>query len=134
MEPLEKRLAVRIAEARGTSLARLGLRFDRVVQRVAADLRAHADRTIPDGAMILATLTAPILQPAKTVEALKTKMVELVARPSRRGDLSLQVLGNGVRLRMRSPPPFPGSKLVLFVHNPGVDVRQLLDDACALDG
>jgi hypothetical protein len=134
MEPLEKRLAVRLAEARGTTVARLGLRFDRVVQRVAADLRAHADRTIPDGAMILATLTAPILQPAKTVEALQTKIVQLVARSSRRGDLSVQVLGNGVRLRMRSPAPSLGSKLVLFVHNPGVDVQQLLDDACALDG
>ena len=84
--------------------------------------------------MILATLTAPILQPAKTVEALQTKIVELVARSSSRGDLTVQVLGNGVRLRMRSPAPRLGSKLVLFVHNSSVDGQQLLDDACVLDG
>lgn len=133
MEPLERGLAARIADARGTSLARLGLRFDRVVQRVATDLRAHADRVIPDGAMILATLTAPILHPAKTVEALHTKIAALAARPAR-GDVAAKVLGNGVRLRMRSPAPLLGSKLVLFVHNSDVDAKRLLDDACTLDG
>jgi hypothetical protein len=133
MEPLERGLAARIAVARGTSLARLGLRFDRVVQRVATDLRAHAKGLVPEGAMVLVTLTAPILHPAKTVEALRTKTAALVARRSRR-DVAADVQGNGVRLRMRSPAPDLGSKLVLFVHNPDVDARQLLDDACALDG
>ena len=113
-------------------MARLGLRFDRVVQRVAIDLRAHAEAVVPDGTMILATLTAPILHPAKTVEALQTKIAALVARSSRR-DVAARVEGNGVRLRMHSPAHL-GSKLVLFVHNPDVDARQLLDDACALGG
>ena len=133
MEPLERGLAARIARARGTSVARLGLRFDRVAQRVAIDLRAHAELVVPDGRMILATLTAPILHPAKTVQALRTKIAALAARSSRR-DVAAQVEGNGVRLRMRSPAPHLGSKLVLFVHNPDVDARQLLDEACALDG
>jgi hypothetical protein len=133
MEPLEKGLAARIAKARGTSPARVGLRLDRVVQRVAADLRAHAEKVVPDGAMILVTLTAPILQPAKTVDALQAKIVALVARSSRRGDVVVEVHGNRLRLRLRSPAPRLGSKLVLFVHNSDIDARQLLDDACALD-
>lgn len=132
MDPLERGLAARIALARGTSVARLGLRFDRVVQRVATDLRAHAETVVPDGAIILATLTAPILHPAKTVDALHSKIAALVARSSHR-DVAANVEGNGIRLRMRSPAPHLGSKLVLFVHNPDVDARQLLDDACALD-
>lgn len=133
MEPLERRLAARIAEARGVSPARLGLRFDRVVQRVAADLRAHADRVVPDGTMILATLGAPILQPAKTVELLEARIVALVARPRRRGDVVVEALGNRARLRLRSPAPRLGSKLVLLVHNRDVDARELLDEACSLD-
>ncbi len=133
MQPLEKGLAARIAEARGTSLARLGLRFDRVVQRVAADLRAHSERVVPDGVMILATLTAPVRQPAKTVEAMQAKIVALVARSLRGRDVVLEVLGNRVRLRVRSSAPRLGSKLVLFVHNSDVDAQQLLDEACALD-
>jgi hypothetical protein len=104
------------------------------VQRLAADLRAHADSVVPDGVMILATLTAPILQPAKTVEALQAKIVALVARSSRPGDLVMQVRGNRVRLRLRTPAPRLGAKLVLFVHNSNVDAEQLLDEACGLDG
>lgn len=59
MHSLEKTLAAEIAEARGVSISQMGLRFDRVVQRVTAELRAHAERVMPDGTMILATLTAP---------------------------------------------------------------------------
>jgi hypothetical protein len=101
---------------------------------VAADLRAHATRLVPDGAMVLATLTAPILQPARTVEVLKAKIVALLARSSRRGDVVVELLGNRVRLRVRSAAPRLGSNFVLFVHNPDVDARRLLDEACALDG
>jgi hypothetical protein len=132
VEPPERELAARIAKARGTSVARLGLRFDRVVQRVAAELRAHATLVVPDGATVLVTLTAPILQPAKTVEALRAKLAALVARPSSPRDVLADVLGNRVRLRLRRPAPRGASKLVLFVHNPDVDARQLLDDLLAL--
>jgi hypothetical protein len=128
VEPPEKELAARIAEARGTPVGRLGLRFDRVVQRVAADLRAHARLVVPDGATVLVTLTAPILQPAKTVEALGAKIAALVARSTGRRDVVVDVLGNRARLRLRRPAPRAGSKLLLFVHNPDVDARQLLDD------
>jgi hypothetical protein len=128
---LEKRLAARIAEARGTSVSRLGLRFDRVVLRVAADLDAHGSMVVPDGAMILVTLTAPIVRAAATVEALKEKIDRLIARGARR-DVTAQVQGNLVRLRLRSPAPRLGSKLVLLVHNRDIDAKVLLDDACAL--
>ena len=77
-------------------------------------------------------LTAPIKEPAKTVSALLTKIDGLISQSSARGDLEVDVRGNAVRLRACSPTPQLGAKLLLFVHNPGVDARALLDDACAL--
>jgi hypothetical protein len=82
--------------------------------------------------MVLVTLTAPILRPAKTVEALQEKIDGLMAGAASRRDVTAEVHGNHVRLRLRSPAPRLGSKLVLFVHNREVDAQVLLDDACAL--
>ena len=114
-------------------MSRLGLRFDRVVHRVATDLRAHATRTVPDGVVVLATLTAPILQPAKTVTALQTLVDQLMASEAEPREVTAEIHGNGVRVRVRAAWPRFAAKFLLFVHNRDVDARCLLDDVCALE-
>jgi hypothetical protein len=131
MESPESIVAAAIAAARGTGVARLGLRFDRVVERVRSDLRAQATPAVPDAATILVTITAPIRQPAKTVESIAAKVHSLVRRSGTpRRDLTAELYGNRVRLRLwfREAPSSP--RLWLFVHNLDVDAKQLLDDAC----
>jgi hypothetical protein len=132
MEPPERLVAAAIAAARNAPVTRLGLRFDRVVERVRRDLLAHATPVVPASATLLVTLTAPILQPAKTVESIAPKLHALAARSgTSRRDLSADVHGNHVRLRLWSPESPSAARLWLFVHNRDVDAKQLLDDACA---
>ncbi len=130
MESPERLAAAAIAAARGVRVARLGLRFDRVVERVRSDLYARATAVVPEAATILVTITAPILQPVKTVEAITAKMHSLARRPSTpRRDLTTDACGNRVRLRLWFPETPTGARLWLFVHNVDVDANQLLDDA-----
>ena len=71
MANVERDIAEAVLAGSGLTPAKLGLRFDRVVGRVLGDLRAFADGAAPAGVTLVVTVTAPIRQPAKTVDALR---------------------------------------------------------------
>ena len=83
---------------------------------------------------MLATLTAPIVQPAKTVAALQTLVDQWLASGAEPREVTAEIHGNVVRLRLRPAWPRLATRFLLFVHNRDVDALCLLDDVCALDG
>jgi len=126
---LEKDIAGEILRANALSAARLGLRFDRVVQRVLGDLRSFAEtRTNPDQT-VLVTISAPIRFPAKTVDELTRSISALLATGNPREDRTATLHGNAVRLRLVEHPPTLVPRLIGFVHNPDSAPQVLLDMA-----
>lgn len=62
----DKDIAEKIAKENGLTIAKLGLRFDKVVIRLLSDIRIAISNDIPKGTAILLTITAPIRLPSKT--------------------------------------------------------------------
>ncbi len=123
----DKSIARKIAEANGISVARLGLRFDRVVVRLLADLRESLRTDIPDGTTVLLTLTAPIKLPAKTSKQLTRRIRDLLDAESTPQGKRITVFQNEVRIRVLQVPTRQKERLLGFVHNPVVDSRRLLE-------
>lgn len=123
MPNIERQIADAVLAGSGLTVARLGLRFDRVVVRLLGDLRAYAETAVPAGATVLITHTAPIRQAGKSVAALRPEIQALAARGG--GDHAAEINSNAVRLRLVNG----GSdhRLVGFVHNPATDPMPLLD-------
>ena len=127
MANVEKEIATEILKASGSSAARLGLRFDRVVGRVLGDLRAFAGGAAPADRTVLVTISAPIRLPARTVEALKQEIQAQLAAGRVGEDRCATVHGNEVRVRLTQPTPGRGARLIGFVHNPDSEPKRLLD-------
>ena len=113
--------------AAAAARAGLHLRFDRVALRVIGLLQSGAAEIVPEGQVVLLTLTAPIRQPARTAAA-----VEILLRHGGPTETRTAIYGNSVSLRRvlgigpRSP------RLLAFVHNWDSDAATLLDLAEAL--
>jgi hypothetical protein len=122
---IDQELAGDILAANGLTASRLGLRFDRVALAVLGELRACAETTAPAGVVVLATVTAPIRLPARTVDAVKPQIAGLLARGVAGEDLCLEAHGNAVRLRRLAVSS--RHRFVGFVHNPGSPSAALLD-------
>jgi len=123
----EKKRALDILSASGLSPSKLGLRFDRVVVGVLADLRSFSEAAAPGNLAVLLTISAPIRLPARTVKDLKTKITALLAVGIPQADSSAIVHGNRVRIRFREQPPSAPGRFIGFVHNPGSAPELLLD-------
>ena len=118
-------IAEQILRANSLRASGLGLRFDRVALSLLADLRAFAEAEAPAGVSVLATVTAPIRLPARTVAELKREIGELLSAGSPREDWCGVVHGNAIRLR---PLAIEADlKFVGFVHNPSSPSAALLD-------
>ena len=118
-------IAEQILRANSLRASGLGLRFDRVALSLLADLRAFAEAAAPAGVTVLATVTAPIRLPARTVAELKREIGELLFAGSPREDWCGVVHGNAIRLR---PLAIEADlKFVGFVHNPSSPSAALLD-------
>ncbi len=115
-----KEMAEAVLAGSGLSAAKLGLRFDRVVVRVLGDLAAFAEATVPEGAAVVVTITAPIRLPAKTVDEVRAW---IASAADRSGDIH----GNQVSLRWVGNAANQRPKLAGFVHNPSTDAGRLLD-------
>jgi hypothetical protein len=123
----EKELALKILRAGGTSPAKLGLRFDRVVIGVLGDLRSFVEVATPETLSVLVTISAPIRLPAKTVSDLKTNITARLAAGSRQADSSIILHGNSIRIRLLERSAKVRTRLIGFVHNPGTAAERLLD-------
>jgi len=117
-------IAGQILKANGRRAADLGLRFDRVALSVLGSLRAAVEAA-PEGMAVLATVTAPIRTPARTVEAVTRQIDALLARGAPGEDWCEVVHGNAVRLRLVAASS--GDRFVGFVHNPSSPSAALLD-------
>lgn len=110
---VEKEIAERIAAAK------LRLRFDKVVVRLAARLKAALAEIVPEDRSLIITVTAPIRLPAKTADAL-----ENLARDGlEHGGL---VHGNQVRVHQVMGVASSMPRVILLVHNPDSDADVIL--------
>jgi hypothetical protein len=124
----EKELALKILRAGGTSPAKLGLRFDRVVIAVLGDLRSFVEVATPETLSVIVTISAPIRLPAKTVSDLKTNITARLAAGSRKPDSSSATLhGNSVHIRLLERSTNAPARFIGFVHNPDSAPERLLD-------
>jgi hypothetical protein len=127
-----KRIAVEITtlKRRGTGqshAAKPRLRFDKVATRLIERLRVSVGETVPDGATVVLTITAPIRLPAKTADALEDKIPALLGRGSPSGDWKDTIHGNRVRIRLLRDGSERAPKMIGFVHNPDSDPLLLLN-------
>jgi hypothetical protein len=124
---IEKELAFDILRAGGLSPSQLGLRFDRVVVRVLADLRSFVEAAAPGSLSVLVTIAAPIRLPATTVNDLKAEITALLATGLPRADSSAVLHGNRIRIRLLEQSANAPTRLIGFVHNRDPAPEQLLD-------
>lgn len=122
----DRQLVEEIIHAGGFTVSELGLRFDRVAQRTTADLKRFADGAAPDGMTILVTLTAPIRNPALTVEVLKQEIRTLLTSRNVGKDYRTNVHGNDVRIRFVRNAQKQHT-LIGLVHNSERDTTRLLE-------
>ena len=99
-----KRIPVDVATLKSRATGRAGgapprLRFDKVVTRIMEHLQAALGKTVPDGGIVLLTITAPIRVASKTASALEAKMQTLLRRGSPRRDVKEKIFGNRIRIR-----------------------------------
>ena len=109
--------------------AKIRLRFDKVVQRVAADLRAALADEVPKTLSVVVAMTAPIKLPSKTEAELETTIQALLGRRSHKEDWKGDILGNRVRIRVLTCRAGFGKRVLLLVHNDESDAGKLLDAA-----
>ncbi len=122
-------------KARGASVERPRLRFDKVVVRLIAQLReAAAPATLADRTVVV-TCTAPIKVASKTCAALASRIADMLTRRAP-PDFDADVCGNAMRVRIIGARAPGGPPLVGFVHNPApyaaallLDVTEALVDA-----
>jgi hypothetical protein len=127
MSNIEKHLITEAVKTRGLSIARLGLRFDRVVIKLAEQLHEFAADAVPTGTTVLLTVAAPILLPARTAVDLAKRIESLLANGSTSQDQTVTVKGNSVRIRILKHSSKRTEKLLLFVHNRTTRSLMLLD-------
>ncbi len=124
----EKDLAQDILKGKRLSAAQLGLRFDKVVVDVLADLRSFVEAAAAgDDLCFAVTISAPVRRRAATVDDLKTKMVSLLSKGVPQADIDAVSHGNKVRLRLMKHSKSTPTRLIGFVHNPESASEPLLD-------
>ena len=127
----ERQVAEQIARSGGVTVAKLGLRFDRVVIRLLRGLARFAEGATPAGTTVLVTVTAPIRSPSKTAAALEREIAALVSGGGGGVDRRATLCGNEVQLRLIEHSSRAAHKLIGLVHNPDVPAARLLDLAAA---
>lgn len=127
MIQLDRYLANEIAGANHVTVAKLGLRFDRVVVRLLGNIRLSVEQNASKNVTVLMTLTAPIQRPAKTETSLLERIHDMLESGIQHQDHVSTVCQNAVRLRIVPLSSRKASRFVGFVHNPVTDSRALLD-------
>jgi hypothetical protein len=102
--------------------AKLRPRFDRVALRFVGGLKAVLASVIPEGQIVVFTISAPIRLPAKTALALEN-MVRSRPRDAERREI---VHDNKVRIRRLEGGPKHMPKVLGFVHSVESDAGAIL--------
>ncbi|MBS0365806.1 MAG: hypothetical protein JSR67_08300 [Proteobacteria bacterium] len=89
------------------------LRFDRVAQRVVQTLQSALLPALSETELLIVSITAPILLPARTVAELSQRLRDPVGR-----DFDETVCGNRVRAHRTRHRRMEGPLVIVFVHNP----------------
>ena len=126
MTNIEKALADEILGSAGLKLSAQGLRFDRVVVRMMADLRACAEAIATPDLTFLVTISAPIKLPAKTAGEIKERMASLLTGEAAHATGPVTILGNRVAIATVAHRAPKRPALIGFVHNPDVNTAQLV--------
>ncbi|MBW8808762.1 MAG: hypothetical protein JF591_07980 [Lysobacter sp.] len=103
------------------------LRFDKVALRLISRLQAALSPRVPDGKVVILTVTAPIRLPAKTAAELERHVGECLRRGAMNVEISDTICANQTRVRFAKGIAGPASKVIVFVHNPDTDPRVLFD-------
>lgn len=104
------------------------LRFDKVAQRLVAQVQDALSADVPAGKCVLVTVTAPIRQPSKTAAEIEIRIREALRRG--KNEIVETIHGNEISVRVAGAPRKNAPKVLGFVHNPdpGAAVA-LLDEA-----
>ena len=102
------------------------MRFDKVALRLVGGLQAALSASVPDGAAVVLTVTAPIRLAAKTAAALESNIRDRLARRPARVELRDTICGNQIRVRLVKGVSRRTPKVIGFVHNPDCDGDVLL--------
>lgn len=129
MEQLEKQNGLEIAALAGSTVKKMGLRFDGVVIRLLRDIRAAVQNEVPNGATVVMTITAPIRFPAKTAITSSEKIIALLE--SGKQHKALMIHENQVQFSIVHSTPKQPAKFVGLVHNPDIDPKMLFGAAAA---
>jgi hypothetical protein len=126
-----KKIAIEVATLRQriegrTAVPKPRLRLDRTVHAVITRLQARLRESVPDGATVIFTLTAPIRLPAKTVESLEDIIRPCLARRATNIRRKDTVHGNKIQVWVVRSGSLRTSKVVGLVHNPDTDPDMLL--------
>src|SRR5579872_3474597 len=120
-----KRIAIEVMIAKSRIAVPHGakprLRFDKLALRVIHGLKAALNGAVPERAVLVLTITAPIRLGSKTVEALDHDIRAWIADGRTRKEARTAVHGNQVRYRLVHGVAKPTFKVVTFVHNPEPD-------------
>jgi hypothetical protein len=127
MTQIDKRIANEIAKANGVTVAKLGLRFDKVVVRLLGGIRIAIEQEVSKEVTFMMTITAAIKLPAKTEYELIGKINDFLGSGIQHQDSILTIFQNEVRLRIVKSSSKQTTKFVGLVHNPDIDSKLLLD-------
>lgn len=108
------------------------LRFDKVALRLISRLQGALSPRVPDGKVVILTVTAPIRLPAKTAAELERHISECLRRGAMNVEINDTICANQTRVRFVKGAARPASKVIVFVHNPDIDPRGLFDLTSAL--
>jgi hypothetical protein len=103
------------------------LRFDKVATRLIERLQSSLGGTVPERAMMVLTITAPIRLASKTAGVLEAKIPMLSGRGSPGRDRKLTIHGNHVRVRLLTDAPERAPRMIGFVHNSDSDSILLMN-------
>jgi hypothetical protein len=108
------------------------LRLDKVATRLISDVEAGLQGDVPDGTIVVFTVTAPIRLASKTADALEGKIRELLARRAKKVEVEQKINGNGVRVRVIRTGSLRAPTVLGFVHNPEPGAAEALLDAVSV--
>lgn len=131
MKIIDRDIAEKIAEENQLTIAKLGLRYDKVAVRLLSNLRNSIHNNIPQKTTVLLAITAPIKLPLKTEFELCEQIRDILNADIRYKGGPSTIFQNKIFFRIVNVPIIQTVRFVGFVHNPEQDPNQLLDLATA---